>query len=249
MGINKLRKFRELENFKNVIQGTDQSDHDIFRFYGVWAKNYFKNHNPITLELGCGKGAYTLAFAEKYPDRNFIGIDVKGARLWKGCVEAQERGLNNVVFLRISALGLASYFAKSEVDEIWITFPDPFLKRSKTKRRLTTSRYLAIYKSVIKDGAPIHVKTDSNHFLDFSVKSLLENKFVIEEKTANVYDDKKRHEDLYIKTEYEKRHLADNRTIKYLRFTFTTKNHLDGNCFYNTGYCSHLLPEIYTHHE
>ncbi|GJQ60676.1 MAG: tRNA (guanine-N(7)-)-methyltransferase [Candidatus Scalindua sp.] len=218
MRSNKLRKFSELENFENIIQGTDQPEQNVFRFYGTWSEDHFKNRNPITLELGCGKGAYTRSFAEKYPDRNFIGIDVKGSRLWYGCVAAQERGLHNVAFLRIEILKLAHYFAKGEVEEIWITFPDPFMKSSKLKRRLTTSRYLAIYKSVIKEGAPIHLKTDSNPFFDFSLKSLTENSCVIEEKIDNVYDGNKRQEDLYIKTDYEKRYLADNREIKYVRF-------------------------------
>ena len=215
----KLHKIAELENFENVIQFTDQPEHDDFRYYGTWAKDHFKNNNPISLELACGKGAYTLALAEKYPDINFIGVDMKGSRLWTGCVEARKRGLTNVAFLRIEILNLAHYFAKGEIDEIWITFPDPFLKNGKIRKRLTAARYLAVYKHVIKEGAPIHLKTDSNPLFDFSLKSLIENRYVIEEKIDDVYDDEKLHEDLYIKTNYEKRHLADNRAIKYVRFS------------------------------
>ena len=215
----KLHKIRELENLENVIQSTDQPEQDDFRYYGTWAEDYFKNNNPITLELACGKGAYTIALAEKYPDRNFIGIDMKGSRLWTGSVEAQERGLTNAAFLRIEILNLAHYFAKGEIDEIWITFPDPFLRSGKFRRRLTAARYLAVYKHVIKEGAPIHLKTDSNPLFDFSLKSLIENRYVIEEKIDDVYDDEKLHEDLYIKTNYEERHLADNRVIKYVRFS------------------------------
>ena len=180
---------------------------------------FFKNNNPISLELACGKGAYTIALAEKYPDINFIGVDMKGSRLWTGCVEARKRGLTNVAFLRIEILNLAHYFAKGEIDEIWITFPDPFLKNGKIRKRLTAARYLAVYKRVIKEGAPIHLKTDSNPLFDFSLKSLIENRYVIEEKIDDVYDDEKLHEDLYIKTNYEERHLADNRVIKYVRFS------------------------------
>lgn len=215
----KLHKIAELENFENVIQSTDQPEHDDFRYYGTWAKDHFKNNNPISLELACGKGAYTIALAEKYPDRNFIGVDMKGSRLWTGCVEARKRGLTNVAFLRIEILKLAHYFAKREIDEIWITFPDPFLKNGKIRKRLTAARYLAVYKHVIKEGAPIHLKTDSNPLFDFSLKSLIENRYVIEEKIDDVYDDEKLHEDLYIKTNYEERHLADNRVIKYVRFS------------------------------
>lgn len=217
----KLHKIAELENFENVIQSTDQPEHDDFRYYGSWAKDHFKNNNPISLELACGKGAYTIALAEKYPDRNFIGVDMKGPRLWTGCVEARKRGLTNVAFLRIEILNLAHYFAKGEIDEIWITFPDPFLKNGKIRKRLTAARYLAIYKHVIKEGAPIHLKTDSNPLFDFSLKSLIENRYVIKEKIDDVYDDEKLHEDLYIKTNYEERHLADNRVIKYVRFSLT----------------------------
>ncbi len=215
----KLHKIAELENFENVIQFTDQPEHDDFRYYGTWAKDHFKNNNPISLELACGKGAYTLALAEKYPDINFIGVDMKGSRLWTGCVEARKRGLTNVAFLRIEILNLAHYFAKGEINEIWITFPDPFLKNGKIRKRLTAARYLAVYKHVIKEGAPIHLKTDSNPLFDFSLKSLIENRYVIEEKIDDVYDDEKLHEDLYIKTNYEERHLADNRVIKYVRFS------------------------------
>ena len=215
----KLHKIAELENFENVIQFTDQPEHDDFRYYGTWAKDHFKNNNPISLELACGKGAYTLALAEKYPDINFIGVDMKGSRLWTGCVEARKRSLTNVAFLRIEILNLAHYFAKGEIDEIWITFPDPFLKNGKIRKRLTAARYLAVYKHVIKEGAPIHLKTDSNPLFDFSLKSLIENRYVIEEMIDDVYDDEKLHEDLYIKTNYEERHLADNRAIKYVRFS------------------------------
>jgi tRNA (guanine-N7-)-methyltransferase len=215
----KLHKIRELENFENVIQSTDQPEQDDFRYYGTWAEDYFKNNNPITLELACGKGAYTIALAEKYPDRNFIGIDLKGSRLWTGCVTAQEHGLTNAAFLRIEILNIAHYFAKGEIDEIWITFPDPFLRNGKFRRRLTATRYLAAYKHVLKDGAPIHLKTDSNPLFDFSLKSLIENRCVIEENIDDVYDDEERHEDLYIKTNYEKKHLTDNRVIKYVRFS------------------------------
>ncbi|MCP4269967.1 MAG: tRNA (guanosine(46)-N7)-methyltransferase TrmB [Candidatus Brocadiaceae bacterium] len=219
MGRKKLHRLSELENFDNLIQFTDQPKQDDFRFYGTWAKDYFKNNNPITLELACGKGAYTLAFAEKYPDRNFIGVDIKGPRLWSGCVAAQQRELNNVAFLRAEILDLAHYFTKGEVDEIWITFPDPFIENSRINRRLTSTKYLATYKNIVRDGASIHLKTDSTPLFDFSLRSLEKNRYVIEEKTYDVYDDEKRHEDIYIKTDYERRHLADNRVIKYARFS------------------------------
>jgi len=221
VGRKKLWRLAELEDFDNLIQFTDQPEQDDFRFCGTWAKNHFKNSNPITLELACGKGEYTIALAEKHPDRNFIGIDMKGPRLWSGCVAAQERGLTNAAFLRIEILNLAHYFANWEIEEIWITFPDPFLKNGSSNKRLTATRYLEAYKQVTKTGATIHLKTDSTPLFEFSLRSLRDNRCTVEEKIDDVHDNDERHEDLYIKTNYEKKHLADNRIIKYIRFSLT----------------------------
>jgi len=219
VGRKKLWRLAELEDFDNLIQFTDQPEQEDFRLRGTWAKDHFKNGNPITLELACGKGDYTVALAEKHPDRNFIGIDMKGPRLWSGCVAAQERGLTNVAFLRIEILNLAHYFAEGEVNEIWITFPDPFLKNGSSNKRLTATRYLAAYKEVTKAGATIHLKTDSTPLFEFSLRSLGKNRCTVEETIDDIHDDEERHEDLYIKTNYEKKHLADNRVIKYVRFS------------------------------
>ena len=221
VGRKKLWRLEELEDFDNLIQFTDQPEQDDFRLRGAWAEDHFKNGNPITLELACGKGDYTVALAAKNPDRNFIGIDMKGPRLWSGCVAAQKRGLTNVAFLRIEILDLAHYFAEGEIDEIWITFPDPFLKNGSTNKRLTATRYLEAYKQVTKAGATIHLKTDSTPLFEFSLRSLRDNRCTVEEKVNDVHDDDERHEDLYIKTNYEKKHLADNRIIKYVRFSLT----------------------------
>ncbi|MBC8550821.1 MAG: tRNA (guanosine(46)-N7)-methyltransferase TrmB [Candidatus Brocadiales bacterium] len=219
MGRKKLWRLAELEDFDNLIQFTDQPEQEVFRLRGTWAIDHFKNGNPITLELACGKGDYTIALAEKHPDRNFIGIDMKGPRLWSGCVAAMERGLTNVAFLRIEILNLAHYFAEGEIDEIWITFPDPFLKNGSSNKRLTATRYLDAYKQVTTTGATIHLKTDSTPLFEFSLRSLRDNRCTVEEKVDDVHDDAERHEDLYIKTNYEKKHLADNRVIKYVRFS------------------------------
>ncbi|MGR3292871.1 MAG: tRNA (guanosine(46)-N7)-methyltransferase TrmB [Candidatus Scalindua sp.] len=219
MGRKKLWRLAELEDFDNLIQFTDQPEQEDFRLRGTWAKDHFKNGNPITLELACGKGDYTIALAEKHPDRNFIGIDMKGPRLWSGCIAARDRGLTNVAFLRIEILNIAHYFAKEEIDEIWITFPDPFSKNGSSNKRLTATRYLAAYKLVTKAGATIHLKTDSTPLFEFSLRSLRKNRCTVEETIEDVHDDEERHEDLYIKTNYEKKHLADNRIIKYVRFS------------------------------
>ncbi len=219
MGRKKLWRLAELEDFDNLIQFTDQLEQEDFRLRGIWAKDHFKNGNPITLELACGKGDYTVALAEKHPDRNFIGIDMKGPRLWSGCVAAQKRCLTNVAFLRIEILNLAHYFAEGEIDEIWITFPDPFLKNGSSNKRLTATRYLEAYKQVTKTGATIHLKTDSTPLFEFSLRSLRDNRCAVVEKIDDIHDDEERHEDLYIKTNYERKHLADNRIIKYVRFS------------------------------
>ncbi len=219
MGRKKLWRLAELDDFDNLIQFTDQPEQDDFRLRGIWAKTQFKNSNPITLELACGKGDYTVALAEKHPDRNFIGIDMKGPRLWSGCVAARERGLTNVAFLRIEILNLAHYFAEGEIDEIWITFPDPFLKNGSSNKRLTATRYLEAYKQVTKAGATIHLKTDSTPLFEFSLRSLRDSRCAVEEKIDDIHDNEERHEDLNIKTNYEKKHLADNRIIKYVRFS------------------------------
>ncbi len=218
MGRKKLWRLAELEGFDNLIQFTDQPEQDAFRLRGAWAKGHFKNGNSITLELACGKGDYTVALAEKHPDRNFIGIDMKGPRLWSGCIAAQKLGLTNVAFLRIEILNLPHYFAKDEIDEIWITFPDPFLKNGSFNKRLTATRYLEAYKQVTKEKALIHLKTDSTPLFEFSLRSLRDNRCTVEEKINDVHNDEERHDDLYIKTNYEKKHLADNRIIKYIRF-------------------------------
>jgi tRNA (guanine-N7-)-methyltransferase len=219
VGRKKLWRLEELEDFENLIQFTDQPEQDDFRLRGAWAEDHFKNGNPITLELACGKGDYTVALAAKHPDRNFIGIDMKGPRLWSGCVAAQKLSLANVAFLRIEILNLAHYFAEGEIDEIWITFPDPFLKNGSSNKRLTATRYLEAYKQVTKAGAAIHLKTDSTPLFEFSLRSLRDNRCTVEEKVDDVHDNDERHEDLYIKTNYEKKHLADNRIIKYVRFS------------------------------
>jgi tRNA (guanine-N7-)-methyltransferase len=219
VGRKKLWRLAELEGFDNLIQFTDQPEQEDFRFHGTWKENYFKNNNPITLELACGKGDYTIALAEKHPDKNFIGIDMKGPRLWSGCVSAQKRDLTNVAFLRIEILNLAHYFAKDEIDEIWITFPDPFLKNGSSNKRLTATRYLEAYKHVTIVGATIHLKTDSTPLFEFSLRSLRDNRCTVKETIDDIHDNDELQEDLYIKTNYEKKHLADNRIIKYVRFS------------------------------
>ena len=161
---NKLKRFKENETFANVIQPTRDEVVNNFSLKGKW-QTFFKNDNPIVLELGCGKGEYSVALAEKNPDKNFIGIDIKGARFWRGAKTALEEGLNNVAFLR-TQIELVDYiFAENEVDEIWITFPDPQIKYKRTKHRMTNSVFLKRYHTILKPEGIINLKTDSEFML------------------------------------------------------------------------------------
>jgi len=157
---NKLKRFHENETFPNVIQPTRDEVLSNFPFQGKW-HSFFKNNNPISVELGCGKGEYTIALAEKNPDKNFIGIDIKGARFWRGAKTALENKLTNVAFIRTQIELVDSIFSKAEVDEIWITFPDPQIKYKRTKHRMTNHDFLLKYNHILKEGGVINLKTDS----------------------------------------------------------------------------------------
>ena len=157
---NKLKRFRDNDSFENVIQPSRQEILEGFELKGAW-NSIFSNPNPIVLELGCGKGEYTLALAERYPEKNFIGIDIKGARLWRGAKTALENKLPNVRFLRMNIELIDAVFDESEVSEIWITFPDPQIKYKRTKHRLTNIHFLDRYKKILDGDGLIHLKTDS----------------------------------------------------------------------------------------
>jgi len=210
-GRNKQQKFAEMHTFPNVFQFENAKKRD-------WANEVFKNKHPIILELGCGKGAYTLALAERYPTINFIGIDVKGSRLWSGAKNAIDAKLNNVAFLRIQIDHLPEYFSKDEIDSIWITFPDPYPKKSKSKKRLTSFKFLQVYQQVLKPNSTIYFKTDDLDLYNFTLETLNEHHFKIIRTTDNLYTSGWTDELLFIKTHYEKMHLANGRTIKYVEF-------------------------------
>ncbi len=169
---NKLKRFRENETFSNVIQPErDDVISGGFPLKGTWRSGFFKNENPIVLELGCGKGEYSVNLARRYPGKNFIGVDIKGARFWRGAKTALEEGLDNVAFLRTQIELIDLFFDRGEVDEIWITFPDPQIKYKRTKHRLTNAEFLGKYKTVLREGGFVHLKTDSEfmhgYTLDF----------------------------------------------------------------------------------
>ncbi|MCH8332105.1 MAG: tRNA (guanosine(46)-N7)-methyltransferase TrmB, partial [Bacteroidetes bacterium] len=157
----KIKRFAEISTFPNVHEHTQFSDERENGMRGNWSE-VFDNNNPIVLELACGKGEYTLALSELFPEKNIIGIDIKGNRIWKGAKTALDKNIKNVAFLRIEIEKLSLYFEKEEVDEIWITFPDPFLKKSKSKKRLTSPRFLGVFRRVLKRNGLVHLKTDSD---------------------------------------------------------------------------------------
>ena len=213
MGKGKLKKFAELETFENVYQKPPAED-----FKGKWADSVFKNDNEIVLELACGKGDYTLALAEHFPEKNFIGVDIKGNRLHVGARKALKRELHNVRFLRIFIDHINQYFDR-EVSEIWITFPDPYLKDRNSSKRLTSPKFLNLYEQILKPEAPIHLKTDSPELFSYTKEVVKEMNCITQEVIEDVYEENSAHHLLTeIQTYYEKKHLKDGRTIRYIRF-------------------------------
>jgi len=223
---NKLVKFTEILTFPNVYQSTQINHPELsgidgqkLTLNGRWQSHHFRNNNPITVELACGHGDYTLALAERYPDRNFIGVDIKGARIWKGASTAIEKKLSNVAFIRCKIEFIAQFFDEGEIDEIWITFPDPFLKESKYNRRMTSPPFIENYRKVLGGNKIINVKTDSPEFYAHTKEVLGEMEIPLLNDYFDIYSEKSLpHPDLDIKTYYEKKHLAKGRTIKYLNF-------------------------------
>jgi tRNA (guanine-N7-)-methyltransferase len=211
MAQKKLVRFAELETFTNVLQYPGG-------MAGAW-KDLFGNSHPIVLELACGKGEYTLGLAELYPGKNFIGIDLKGNRLWVGAKRAIQRGLQNVAFLRILIDGITGFFGKEEVEEIWITFPDPQLRVSKSKKRLTHPKYLRLYQQILKPGGKIHLKTDSPDLYAFTKKVIALCSCTLHEDLDNVYEVPELSRELQIKTYYESLDIANSKRVHYLSFS------------------------------
>jgi tRNA (guanine-N7-)-methyltransferase len=223
---NKLQKFAEVLSFPNVYENFDATNPSLagengqpVELKGHWAERCFQNSNPITLELACGKGDYAIGLAQRFPERNFLGVDIKGARIWRGAKTALELGLENVAFLRTRIEQIALFFEPGEVDEIWITFPDPFLRNSKSNRRLTSPMFLKEYRKILRPGGHVHLKTDDPTLFEFTLEVLAEEKDVhIEYQDHDIYAKPLPMPELEIKTFYEKQHLAIGRTIKYVRF-------------------------------
>lgn len=214
---NKIQRFAETHEQENVIQeGRTLYE----KVKGNWDKLYFRNGQPIIVELACGRGDYTNGLARRFPEKNFIGVDIKGDRIWHGSTRALEEGLDNVAFLRTMILELENFFEESELSELWITFPDPRPRDRDERRRLTHPRFLEMYQRLLKDGGIFHLKTDDRPFFNFSLEQL--QTFPVKNLmyTTDLYESPMLEEHYGIQTTYERRWLNEGKKINYLRCTF-----------------------------
>lgn len=220
MGKDKLRKFRENLTFDCFLQPPFD---EVFRcdnpIKGHWNSDFFRNDRPIVLELGCGKGEYTVALAERDPSRNYIGIDIKGARMWRGAKTAAERQMHNVGFVRTRIEFITSLFAPGEVSEIWITFPDPQLKARRAKKRLTSPLFLANYARLLRSDGSIHLKTDSKHLYAYTAEVIRRYDLPCAVSNPDIYGTGFADEVLSVKTAYEREFLKMGLPITYTRFS------------------------------
>ena len=224
MGKNKIRRFQENETFVCLVQPAfDEIFRKDHKLKGRWREDFLKNSHPICLELGCGRGEYTVALGQRNPETNYIGIDIKGARMWRGAKTATEYNLVNVGFLRTRIEFINSFFAPGEVDEIWITFPDPQLKKGREKKRLTAPGFLSLYAKFLKPDGVIHLKTDSQRLHEYTKTVVALNSLPVEECNADIYGTGLADETLSVKTAYESRYLAEGLPITYIRFRLDGK--------------------------
>jgi len=217
----KLQRFAENETFKNMFQPTYDEVKDGYFMKGKWVKDFFKNNNPIILELGCGKGEYTVGLAEKYPLKNFIGIDLKGARMWRGCKTSNENNMENVAFIRSKINHIDKIFDNNEIEEIWITFPDPQPKNHREKKRLTSPQFLEKYKEILNQNGIIHLKTDNSFLFHYTLEIIQEYKHKLIFQTPDLYKSGITEDVILFKTFYEKMFLEKEIKIKYLKFSLS----------------------------
>jgi tRNA (guanine-N7-)-methyltransferase len=217
MGKNKLAKFADMETFPHVFQVASKEvlSGNVFHLKGKW-REFFGNDNPVVLELGCGKGEYSVGLAEIFPEKNFIGVDIKGARMWTGARISLEKGLKNVAFLRTNIEMIPHFFAAGEVAEIWLTFPDPQMK--KVTKRLTATNFMKQYQQILKPGGLIHLKTDSNFMFTYTCEMVKINQLPVEYSFADLYASGYDDPVLAIKTFYEQQWLERGISIKYIQF-------------------------------
>ena len=221
MGKGKLAKFADMETYRNVFQYPYSVVSDVpFTMRGHWREQYFHNDNPIVLELGCGKGEYTVGLAKLYPEVNFIGVDIKGARMWTGATQALNEGLKNVAFLRTNIEIIERFFAEDEVQEIWLTFSDPQMKNP--RKRLTSTYFMERYRKFLIDGGIIHLKTDSNFLFTYTSYMVEHNHLPLLERTEDLYGNQhlltSHLSFLGIQTYYESMWIARGLNIKYMKW-------------------------------
>lgn len=229
MGKNKLQKFSDMETFKCVLQYPRYILIERgFPYKGKWNEDFFTRPNPITLELGCGKGEYTVGLADANPDRNYIGVDIKGARMWKGAKEVEAKGMDNAAFLRTEIEQISRFFGPKEVDEIWITFPDPQMQ--KARKRLTSSRFLTSYRSFLRPDGIVNLKTDSPFLYEYTKRLVELNGFEVLMMTDDLYGSGKADPVASIKTFYEQQWLSRGKTIKLISFRIGDGEILEPDC-------------------
>ena len=232
MAKNKLKRFADMASYPNVIDAKfEDVFHSDFRLKGRWSEDVFGNNRPLVLELGCGKGEYSVALARKYPEKNFIGVDIKGSRMWVGATDALQNHLTNVAFLRTRIEFIRSSFAPGEVSEIWITFPDPQPQKSRTNKRLTSARFLQSYREILQPGGIIHLKTDSQFLYEYTCKIVELNDLHIISNTGDLYHSGFADDILSVQTYYEKMFMEKGFTIKYLKFEISPKDGESGVLF------------------
>ncbi len=223
MGKNKLAKFANMEEYPHVFQYPFAVLQEKgFEMKGKWNELFFKNDSPIILELGCGKGEYTVGLAKLYPENNFVGVDIKGARMWSGAKQSLEEGLSNVAFLRTHIELLTNFFEQGEISEIWITFPDP--QMNKVNRRMTSTRFMKLYGQLLKPDGVIHLKSDSNFMFTYTSEMVELNNLKVLFKTDDLYHSDLVDDVLTIKTFYEQQWIARGLNIKYIKFEYAHKN-------------------------
>jgi tRNA (guanine-N7-)-methyltransferase len=217
---NKLKRFNENNTFHNVFQPKREELVDaVYPLKGQWNQQFFKNNNPLVLELGCGKGEYTVGLAERYPNKNFIGIDIKGARFWRGAKTAVENKMPNVAFIRAQIELIEQLFESNEVDEIWITFPDPQIKYKRTKHRMTNATFLKRYKNILNDTGIVHLKTDSEFMHGYTLGLLHGQGHEVQYANHDVYRQEGSPDEVTaIQTFYENQYLEKQKAITYIRF-------------------------------
>lgn len=222
MSKNKLRKFEDMNTYSHVFQYPfTVLQEKGFEMKGKWNESFFGNSRPVVIELGCGKGEYTVGLAKLFPEKNFIGIDIKGARIWSGATQAQRENLKNVAFIRTHIELIDCFFASGEVSEIWLSFPNPQMR--KVNKRLTSTRFMKLYSRILKENGEIHLKTDSNFMFTYTCEMVKANHFPVSVQTGNLYESQLADEILSIRTFYEQQWLDQGISIKYIRFALTTR--------------------------